>query len=95
MPSVVGLNARGRAVPPSPRRRDAGTVPAEHSRRRPPEPNDVKMPARESVVARLASAEEQFAEIERLTKELRKRLDRVAETVRTVAAELNHRTTKR
>ena len=55
----------------------------------------MKTPARKSVAARLASAEEQFAEIERITKELRKRLDRVAETVRVVAAELAHRTTKR
>ena len=55
----------------------------------------VKTPARRSVASRLASAEEQFADIERLAKELRKRLDRVAETVRIVASELGHRTTKR
>jgi tetrahydromethanopterin S-methyltransferase subunit G len=55
----------------------------------------VKTPARKSVAARLASAEEQFADIERLTKELRRRLDQVAETVRIVAAELGQRTTKR
>ena len=40
---------------------------------------------------RLASLEEQFAEIERLTKELRKRLDTVAETVRITAEELRER----
>ena len=50
---------------------------------------------KQSVAARLASAEEQFAEIERLTKELRKRLDRVAETVREVVAELRRRPSKR
>jgi len=55
----------------------------------------VKTPARKSVAARLASAEEQFADIERLAKELRRRLDQVAETVRIVAAELGQRTTKR
>lgn len=55
----------------------------------------VKTLARKSVAARLASAEEQFADIERLAKELRKRLDQVAETVRIVAAELGHRATKR
>jgi tetrahydromethanopterin S-methyltransferase subunit G len=55
----------------------------------------VKAPARKSAAGRLASAEEQFADIERLAKELRKRLDRVAETVRIVAAELSRRTTKR
>jgi hypothetical protein len=55
----------------------------------------VKTRALKSVVARLASAEEQFAEIERLAKQLRKRLDQVAETVRIVAAELGRRTTKR
>jgi tetrahydromethanopterin S-methyltransferase subunit G len=55
----------------------------------------VKTPVQQSVAARLASAEQQFADIERLAKELRKRLDRVAETVRIVAAELGHRTTKR
>jgi exonuclease VII small subunit len=54
-----------------------------------------KTPARKSVGARLASAEDQFADIERLAKELRKRLDQVAETVRIVAAELGHRSTKR
>jgi len=48
----------------------------------------VKKPAQKSAVARLASAEEQFHEIERLIKELRKRLDAVAETVRTAADEL-------
>lgn len=37
---------------------------------------------------RLASLEDQFIEIERLTKELRKRLDTVAETVRITADEL-------
>ena len=40
---------------------------------------------------RLASLEEQFTEIERLTKELRKRLDTVAETVRITADELRQR----
>ena len=40
---------------------------------------------------RLASLEEQFAEIERLTKELRRRLDMVAETVRITAEELRNR----
>jgi hypothetical protein len=48
----------------------------------------MKSPVRKSVVARLASAEEQFADIERLTKELRRRLDRVAETIRSAAQEL-------
>jgi hypothetical protein len=36
-----------------------------------------------------------FADIERLAKELRRRLDQVAETVRIVAAELGQRTTMR
>jgi hypothetical protein len=48
----------------------------------------MKNPVRKSVVARLASADEQFADIERLTKERRKRLDRVAETIRSAAEEL-------
>ena len=55
----------------------------------------VKTSARKSVAGRLASAEEQFADIERLAKELRKRLDHVAETVRIVAAELGRRPAKR
>jgi hypothetical protein len=44
---------------------------------------------KKSTAKRLMSAEEQFDEIERLTKELRKRLDEVAETVRLAAKEAN------
>jgi hypothetical protein len=44
---------------------------------------------KESTAKRLMNAEEQFGEIERLTKEFRKRLEEVAETVRLVAKGLN------
>jgi len=48
----------------------------------------MKTPIIKSVAARLASAEEDFVEIERLTKELRRRLDRVAETIRIAATQV-------
>ena len=43
---------------------------------------------KDSTAKKLIHAEKQFDEIERLTKELRKRLDEVAETVRVAAREL-------
>jgi hypothetical protein len=46
------------------------------------------LPVKTATAKRLIKAEEQFHEIERLTKELRKRLDVVAETVRVAAQEL-------
>ena len=55
----------------------------------------MKKSSQESAVERLTSAEAEFAEIERLTKELRRRLDRVAENIRIVAGELRRANGKR
>ena len=49
----------------------------------------VKLSVRKTTIARLASAEDQFREIEQLSKQLRKRLDAIAETVRIAAEDLN------
>jgi hypothetical protein len=54
----------------------------------------VKPAVRKATLARLASVEDQFREVERLSKQLRKRLDTIAETVRIAAEELNTLTGK-
>ena len=50
----------------------------------------VKTLARESTAKRLAALEQQFIEIAKITKGLRRHLDGVAETVRIAADELRH-----
>ena len=54
----------------------------------------VKLSVRKTTIARLASIEDQFREIEQLSKQLRKRLDAIAETVRIAAEDLNTMTRK-
>jgi hypothetical protein len=54
----------------------------------------VKPAVRKATLARLASVEDQFREVEQLSKQLRKRLDAIAETVRIAAEELSALTRK-